>query len=194
MRTVKLALLPVKPVPMINPLPQDFDRGLGTILLLGWHVEIIYKYHHLFANGGSINASFTSENKWSVPISLWVIPSLMYWNVEGFGPFWMWQRNRDSSFTSMKNITIFWSQLQLKMHNFPNSKFKSRACQNTLKSSKRNWNFQVTSSGNVRLKNKCLVRSITTNGYLSSFDRIMSWVWFDVVWAEKFMKLAIYLK
>ena len=120
--------------------------------------------------------------------------SLMYWNVEDFGPFWMWQRNRDLSFTSMKNITIFCSQLQVKMHNFPNYKFKSRACQNTLKSSKRNWYFQVNSSGNVRLKNKCLVRSITTNGYLSSFDRIMSWVWFDVVWAEKFMKLAMYLK
>lgn len=61
--TVKLALLPVKPVPMIDPLPQDFDRGLGTILLLGRHVEIINKYHNLFANGGSVNASFTSENK-----------------------------------------------------------------------------------------------------------------------------------
>ena len=30
--------------------------------------------------------------------------------------------------------------------------------------------------------------------YLSNFERIMSWVWFEVVWAEKFIKLAMYLK
>ena len=30
--------------------------------------------------------------------------------------------------------------------------------------------------------------------YLSNFDNVISWVWFDVVWAEKFIKLAMYLK
>ena len=29
---------------------------------------------------------------------------------------------------------------------------------------------------------------------LSSFDSIISCVWFDVVWAEKFIKFAMYLK
>jgi len=46
--------LPVKPVSMINPLSQDLNGGLGTILLLSWHVEIIHKHHYLLTNGWSI--------------------------------------------------------------------------------------------------------------------------------------------
>ena len=42
---------------MINPLPQDFNRWLGTILLLGWHVKIIYKHHHLLADRRSIHTT-----------------------------------------------------------------------------------------------------------------------------------------
>lgn len=46
--------LPVKPVSMINPLSQDLNGGLGTILFFGWHVEIIHKHHYLLTNGWSI--------------------------------------------------------------------------------------------------------------------------------------------
>lgn len=37
-------------------------------------------------------------------------------------------------------------------------------------------------------------KKIFHSDYLSSFDKIISWVWFDVVCAEKFIKLAMYLK
>ena len=55
--------LPVKPVSMINPLPQDFNGWLGTILLLGWHVKIIYKHHHLLADRRSIHTTPSSTRQ-----------------------------------------------------------------------------------------------------------------------------------
>ena len=42
---------------MINPLSQDLNGGLGTILLLSWHVEIIHKHHYLLSNGWTIYAT-----------------------------------------------------------------------------------------------------------------------------------------
>lgn len=74
----------------------------------------------------------------STDVSL--VTSFLLWNemlrvlvLSGCG-----KKYRDLSFTSMNN-TIFCSKLQIKMHNFPNYKFKSTAYQNTLGSSKRNW-------------------------------------------------------
>ena len=34
---------------MVHPLPQDLNRGLGPVLLLGGHVEIVDKYDALVA-------------------------------------------------------------------------------------------------------------------------------------------------
>lgn len=34
-------VLLVKPVAVVDPLPQELDGGLGSVHLFGWHVQVI---------------------------------------------------------------------------------------------------------------------------------------------------------
>lgn len=46
-------VLPVEPVPLINPLTKDLYGGLGPVLLFGWHVQVIHKHHHFLPQCGA---------------------------------------------------------------------------------------------------------------------------------------------
>ena len=48
---------------MINPLSQDLDGRLGTILLFSWHVEIIHKHYYLLTNGWPIYTTLPSVKR-----------------------------------------------------------------------------------------------------------------------------------
>ena len=48
---------------MIDPLSQDLDGGLGTILFFSWHVEIIHKHYYLLTNGWSIHTTLPSVKR-----------------------------------------------------------------------------------------------------------------------------------
>lgn len=63
--------LPVKPVSMINPLSQDLNGGLGTILLLSWHIKIIYKHHNLLTNSWSIYTTLPPVKETITKIRNW---------------------------------------------------------------------------------------------------------------------------
>lgn len=56
-------VLLVIPMLVINPLPQKFNWRLGTIFLLGWHTEVIHKYHRLFVHWWSVHTFTTSGVK-----------------------------------------------------------------------------------------------------------------------------------
>jgi len=49
--------LPVKPIVVVNPLPQYFNRRLSTILLLRRHIEVINKNYQLFTNRWTIHTA-----------------------------------------------------------------------------------------------------------------------------------------
>ena len=44
-------LAPVVPPGVVHELPQQFDRGLSSVLLNLRHVQIVDEYHHLFSRG-----------------------------------------------------------------------------------------------------------------------------------------------
>lgn len=60
---------PVKPVPLVNPLPQYLYRGLGPVLLLGWHVKVINKLHQLFPWVGPIHTLLCPKENAEVEIN-----------------------------------------------------------------------------------------------------------------------------
>ena len=73
---VQLAcVLLVKPVTVVNPLPQELNGGLGPIHFFGWHVEVIWgkKPHILSLGETSDNYSLHGRG---VPSPL-VVPSLL---------------------------------------------------------------------------------------------------------------------
>ena len=47
-------ILPVEPVPLVDPLPQDFYRRLCPVLFLGRHIEIIHEHHQFLPKGWAI--------------------------------------------------------------------------------------------------------------------------------------------
>ena len=53
------AVLPVVPVPVRHPLPQQLDGRLRAILLLGRHVQVVDKHHALLAHRRSKNTLAT---------------------------------------------------------------------------------------------------------------------------------------
>ena len=51
--------LPVKPISLVNPLSQNLNGRLGTILLLGRHVQIINKDNQTLSWGWTIHSFLT---------------------------------------------------------------------------------------------------------------------------------------
>lgn len=44
------------PAPTVEPLPEELDRGLGPVELLGGHVDIVYEEDEFFAGRGTKDA------------------------------------------------------------------------------------------------------------------------------------------
>ena len=54
--------LAVVPAPVVHPLPDELDGGLGPVHLQGWHVQVVDEEHKAFAQGGTED-TFTSEGQ-----------------------------------------------------------------------------------------------------------------------------------
>ena len=57
------AILSVIPVPNVEPLPQQFNGRLRTVLLLGRHVQVVDEDHAFLAHG-------RSEHTLATPVKL----------------------------------------------------------------------------------------------------------------------------
>lgn len=63
-------VLPVEPVSLVDPLTEDLYGGLGPILLLGRHVQVIYKHHQFLPQCGAIHTLLPSEIHNSMQIQI----------------------------------------------------------------------------------------------------------------------------
>ena len=55
--------LSIKPVSVINPLSEEFNRRLGAIALFSGHVQVVHKDNHTFSGWRSVNALATSKKR-----------------------------------------------------------------------------------------------------------------------------------
>lgn len=54
-------VLPVEPVSLVDPLTEDLYGGLGPVLLLGRHVQVIHKHHQFLPQRWAIHTLLPSE-------------------------------------------------------------------------------------------------------------------------------------
>ena len=45
----------VVPVSVVQPLSEQLNGWLGTVLLFGWHVQVIHKHHCFLTHGRTVN-------------------------------------------------------------------------------------------------------------------------------------------
>ena len=52
-------VLLIVPVLVVLPLAKELNGGLSSILLLGWHVQVIHKYHPLLPHSWAVHTLTT---------------------------------------------------------------------------------------------------------------------------------------
>ena len=80
-------VLLIVPVLVVLPLAKELNRGLSPVLLLGWHVQVIHKYHSLLPHSWAVHTLTTpmvrKERRRIIintPLTLWYDHALLLTN------------------------------------------------------------------------------------------------------------------